>query len=164
MKILSETPWWVFLLFLCLVIFGLKSLQPRTVSLKRLLVLPVIFTVWNIVWLADRVHEQYHLLIFWIGGMIIGSLLGWLSVRAWEVYVDRRLELITLPGTSSTLILILLIFAVRYFFNYSYAVHPHSAPHYYIADASISGLVTGIFIGRSLHLYRKYRHHHHENH
>lgn len=155
MAILSNIPWWVFVLFVFLVINGLKSTQPRTISLKRLLILPTILTLWNIVWLTERVHEQYHLLIFWVGGLALGAFLGWLSVRSYEVRVDRRLQLITLPGTWFTLILILFIFAIRFFFNYNYEVHPNLAFHFYKADALLSGLTTGVFIGRSFGLYRK---------
>lgn len=155
--ILAETPWWVYILFVGLVIIGLKATRPRTISFTRLLLLPSIFTILSIIWLTERLAGNYFFLLFWILGLGAGSLLGWQSVRPWRIKPDRHRKTISLPGTRSTLILILFVFAFRYFFIYNYEVHPEIASHFFLADSILSGVVTGIFIGRSLELYQKYK-------
>ncbi|HSX25691.1 MAG TPA: hypothetical protein VLE89_01620 [Chlamydiales bacterium] len=153
---LKETPWWVYVLFIYLVIIGLTATRPRTFSLKKLFIFPLILTIWNILWLLERLQAHYGLFLFWPFGLIVGGYLGWIMVRSWKISIEKSKQSITLPPTWSTLILILLIFAIRYFFVYNYEVHPEIAPHLFLADALISGVITGIFIGRAFHLYNKY--------
>ena len=47
MQIISHAPTWVWVLLVVLVLRGVKALQDRTMSLTRLLLLPVIFLVWG---------------------------------------------------------------------------------------------------------------------
>lgn len=156
MDILYESPWWVYVLFVFLVILGFKASQPRTISLKKLILLPGIFTVWNIAWLTERLEGRYNLLVFWGLGIVVGSIFGWQTVRKWKIKSDHVRKHISLPGTWSTLTLILLVFAARYFFVYNYETQTNESWDFHFADSVVSGLITGIFIGRSLELYKKY--------
>lgn len=157
MDILSETPWWVYVLFFGLVSIGFAAARPRVVSLRRLLILPLVFTLWNLAWLNERIHGRHSLLVFWILGLAIGSYFGGMSVRKWIVKADRQQEKVHLPGSWSTLVLILLVFAVRYFFVYHYERFPDTSSDLYTYDAAISGLITGIFMGRAYQVFHKYR-------
>lgn len=157
MDILSNTPWWVYFFCFVLIVIGLKALWPRTVSLYRLLVLPSIFTIWNIVWLIDHIEKKGSLFALWIVGIAAGVFLGWRSVCHWKIGVDRKHKTILLPAAGSTLILILSAFVLRYFFVYSNEVHPERSEEFFIYESIISGIITGIFIGRSVEIYRKYR-------
>lgn len=159
MDILTSAPWWVYVLFLFLLRIGIRATRYRTLSLKRLYLLPSIFTLWNIGWLVERTQEQVFLVHYWIAGLGVGTILGWLTVCYWIVHADRQRKLINIPGSWSTLILIVLVFTIRYYFIANYHLHPELAPRLYPPDAFISGIATGIFIGRSLELYRKYRQH-----
>lgn len=157
MEIIAETPWWVYVLFAVLVIVGLRATRPRTISFNKLLLLPAIFTIWNILWLAERLSGRYSLLLYWLIGIAIGAVIGWQTVRTWKTQVNHQTKSITLPGSWTTLILILLVFAVRYFFVYNYQLHPAHSNNFFLADSFISGIFTGIFTGRSFDLYQKYR-------
>jgi hypothetical protein len=159
MEIFTDTPWWVYIFFVFLILVGLQSTKPRTIPIKRIVILPAIFMVWNILWLAERTEGQLSLAAFLILGFIVGSFIGWQTAQAWHIYADHKRKLISVPGTWTTLIFILLVFSVRYYFVYNYINHPQSAPHLFTPDALISGLFTGIFIGRAFELYRKYKNH-----
>lgn len=156
---LTNTPWWVYIFFIFLVFIGLRGTKPRTVPINQILLLPTIFAIWNILWLAERTQEHLYLIWFWIVGLFVGCFIGWQTVMAWHIYADHKRKVISLPGTWTTLIFILLVFCARYYFVYTYEYHPHAAPHLFTADALISGLFTGIFIGRTFELYRKYKNH-----
>jgi hypothetical protein len=156
MSILYETPWWVFTLFVLLIIIGFKSSRPRTISLKKLLILPGIFTILNVIWLAERLQGRYHLLFIWAIGLVIGSLIGWRLVLNWKTEANHRLHHLHIQGSWSTLFLILLVFAIRYFFVYNYENQVEESYNFHLADSFISGIITGIFIGRALEFYKKY--------
>lgn len=157
MAILLESPWWVYGLFVVLVFLGIRALLPRTIFLYRLFLIPGILTAWNIAFLAERLENYPSYWLFWVIGLVLGGYIGWQAVRSWVVVVDKDEQQITLPGTWSTLILILLIFAVRYFFIFHYEFYPEFYSHFAKADSLSSGMIVGIFIGRSLELYYKYR-------
>jgi len=157
MDILINTPWWVYILFAVLMAIGLKAVKPRTIPFQRLILLPGVFMLWNIAWLAERVQGHFSLFLFWVVGLIVGAFIGWQTVLSWKIQVDRDRKLISLPGTWSTVIFIFLVFATRYFFVYQYKAYPASASHLFTADALISGVITGIFLGRVFEIYRKYK-------
>lgn len=154
-EIFKQTPWWVYALFAGLMLIGLRATQPRIMTVKKLWLLPLVFTVWNLVWLEERVHGHYSLIVFWLIGLSFGGFFGWLTIRRWVVKAVRS-DSISLPGTWSTLILILLVFVIRYFFIFNYETHPEAASHLFLSDALISGSITGIFIGRAVGLILKY--------
>lgn len=156
MGLVIESPWWFCGLFIFLVLLSLRALKPRVLPVYRIFLIPGILTLWNIIFLAERLKNHYFFWIFWIIGVAIGNYIGWQTVCHWHVIADHEKKEITLPGTVSTLILVLLIFIVRYFFIFQYEFHPQFYEHVARGDSLSSGIIIGIFIGRSLELYRKY--------
>jgi hypothetical protein len=154
-EIIKATHWWVYVVFSFLILVGLRSTKPRTVSARQLFLLPFILMFLNLIWLSERIHNHSHLLIFWFLGLAAGAIVGWLMVRKWTVKTHRY-DQISLPSSWSVLILILLFFSIRYYFLFNYEMHPKAATHLFMADALISGVMTGIFIGRAYHLFTKY--------
>ncbi|NGX37998.1 MAG: hypothetical protein K1000chlam2_01167, partial [Chlamydiae bacterium] len=53
---LTGTPWWVYLLFVYFLYVGIKSLKPRVISLKKILILPLILFVWSLYGLIVKFH------------------------------------------------------------------------------------------------------------
>ncbi|MES2273869.1 MAG: hypothetical protein V4487_06720 [Chlamydiota bacterium] len=155
--LLKETPWWVFALFVSLVMIALRATQRRIITLKQLFIIPGILTLWNLFWLDARIHNQFSLIVYWAAGVIGGSLFGWWMVRSWKIEGEKQKKRIFLPPTWSTLILVLLIFSVRYFFGFNYLKHPESAAKLFLADSLSSGVITGIFIGRAVKIFQKYQ-------
>lgn len=151
-----DAPTWIYLLFVCLLILGIKSIDAKTVSLPRLFLLPAIFVMWNFIWLFSRPEGKYSFFALWFVGLIFGSVIGWQTVRSWNIQANRQKKTITLPGSSSTLILILIIFSVRFYFGHTEATTPNLSNTFLDIDACISGLLTGVFVGRVLELYHKY--------
>lgn len=157
MAFLNKFPPLVYYLFVFLVIAGLRATISRTMSIYRLLIFPIIFTLLNLGWLSERIHEQFSLLVLWLLGLFAGSILGWQSVSSWKIKANRKSKTLTVPGSWSILFLILIIFAIRIFFIYKYETIPNQVEEYYIYDSLLSGLFTGIFIGRAYDFYQKYK-------
>ena len=49
-EIFKQTPWWVFLLFVGLTLIGLRATQQLVITVKKIWLLPLVFTVWNLAW------------------------------------------------------------------------------------------------------------------
>lgn len=156
-EIILKTPWWVYVLWISLMALGLGSLRRRKIHVMQLLGVPIILSVWNLVWLGERIHEHYGLLIYWLAGIGFGFPFGEKSVSHWKVLRDKHHKYALLPPTYSTMILILIVFAIRYFFYFNYETYPDMGPSLYPADTAISGFLTGIFAGRTYEIFKKYK-------
>ena len=147
---LKETPWWVYLLFFYLVSIGLSALQPKAVSIIKLAILPVLFTALSVHTLMVSFAMTITTISVWAGSILLGIFLGLILVSGHNYKVDRKNLLILLPGNWITLILILIIFASKYYFSYELSVDPavEQSLNFEFIMLSVSGACTGLFIGR----------------
>ncbi len=154
---LSGAPWWVYVLFIYLVILGIKSLQPRTIPFQRVVLFPVIFVAWSAYDIYTKVQLGLTSLIpWWLICLAIGAVLGYLEVRKWRFKIDKTKQTITVPGNISTIVLILLIFAINFYFGYYYATHTDVSYGVYLVNTILGSLVTGFFLGRGIVYFRSY--------
>ncbi|HEX2583143.1 MAG TPA: hypothetical protein VHL30_03405, partial [Chlamydiales bacterium] len=108
--IVSGAPWWVYVLFAYLVSIGIQSTKPRSVPVKRVVLLPLLFVAWSFFSLYTRLVLGYSSLsLVWIIFLSLGAYLGVMEVRNWKISKDRQKAELTIPGNYSTLVLILLI-------------------------------------------------------
>lgn len=75
----------------------------------------------------------------------LGAYLGLKEVHAWRISKDRHKGEITIPGNYSTLVLIVLIFVLQFFWGYFYATRTEIFYWIYFADTLTSSVVTGLF-------------------
>lgn len=152
---LQGTPWWVYLIFLYLLWIGIKASKTRVVSLKKMFIAPVLFFIWSIYNYTNSPSKIGICII----GIVVGGCVGWVINKRLRVRVEKDEGTMTIPGTWTTLILVMVIFAVKYYINYSYAVAPKAKmdPAFYVPDLVISGFITGMFAGRIAALWQKFR-------
>src|SRR5579872_3435136 len=113
--IVSGAPWWVYVLFVYLMYIGFKSTKARTVSAKRMILFPLIFVVWSLFRLYLNVDLGHPSLIaYWCIFLIAGAYCGMKEVHSWKLHIDPHKGLITIPGNYSTLVLVLLIFVLKF--------------------------------------------------
>ena len=157
---LSNTPWWVYALFIYLMIIGIKASKTRVLSIKKLFIIPVIFTCLSIHTLTTSFDIHVMEVSAWGSAMLIGTLFGWAEVyrQHMHIRVDKVKHLIQVPGSWITLALILIIFASKYYFGYELDRDPeliHQNAFEY-SMLIVSGTCTGLFIGRALCYLFKY--------
>lgn len=157
---LSNTPWWVYALFIYLVMIGIKASNTRVISIKKLFIIPVIFTYLSIHTLITSFDIHVLEVSIWGSAILIGTLFGWAEVfrQHRHIKVDKTKHLIQVPGSWMTLILILVIFASKYYFGYELDQDPeliHQNAFEY-SMLIVSGICTGLFIGRALCYLNKY--------
>lgn len=156
--IVSGAPWWVYVLFIYLVRIGIKSIKPRTVSIQRVALLPVVFIAWALYGLYDKLVLGLGSLIpVWIVFVGLGAYLGLKEVSSWRISKDRHKGEITIPGNYSTLVLVVLIFVLKFFWGYFYATRSEISYWIYFADTATSAVVTGFFVGRAWFFLKSYQ-------
>ena len=147
---LLQTPWWVYVLLIYLIRIGIRASKERVISFKKLLILPVIFTAMSVHTLVSSFQIDLSLGLSWLISIFLGGLVGYLLIRKHNIKVDRKNLLIQTPGTWITLVLVLIIFASKYYFGYELSVDPGLIKQtaFEFSMLFVSGVCTGLFIGR----------------
>ena len=157
LEILGGASWWVYVLFVYFVSIGISARKPRKMSFKKLIVLPIVFVGFSFYTLYDRfISGDPSLIVVWLLALCLGASLGAKEVYNWKIVIDRKKRELTIPGNNSTLVLIVLIFAVNFFWGYWYATHPTADFWTYFWNACTSGVISGFFVGRAWIFFRRF--------
>ncbi len=158
-RILEGTPWWVWVLLVVLVHRGIKALRPTTGPLWRFAIIPVIFLAWGIFTLVTDLGVTALSVGSYLVALLAGIGIGWLMGAGLAVRADRAHGLVEVPGGPSTLILILVIFIVKYTIGVWLGMDPAVAGQawFVLVDCGVSGLIAGMFAGRFGQYLVKYR-------
>jgi len=157
---LTHTPWWVYLLFFYVLKVGFDASKTNVVALKKLFIMPTVLLVMSLNTLLSSVQISGITLSSYALSLLLGVGGGWMLVRKLDLRFDKRRGLVRLPGSWVTLIVILSFFSAKYYFGYSLAIDPTKAEDttFEIAMLSVSGISTGLFLGRlGCYLIRKKR-------
>lgn len=157
--ILKGTPWWVYALFCYLTVLGLKAARPSVIPLKKLLIFPVIFTIWSFYSLITTFDITMLSSLTWSFSILAGYYLGWYAHRSKTIQADKTTRLIALPGSWAPLLSFPAIFSGKYFFGFTFSSHPEMRQMlaYYGPCIALSGIITGFFIGKLLCFFHKYK-------
>lgn len=151
-ELIKGTPTWVWLLLIFLIYMGSKSLFDRTIEVKKLLIMPIVFLVMT----ASHIKDPLSYGIF----LALGAIVGFLTCFKYKIRVDREHRLLRISGSPLPLILIILVFVKNYFYGYEHALHPEMFKNIIFLAISyiVSGVFSGIFIGRAgTHFFRYLR-------
>lgn len=157
LPILRATPVWVWGLLAGLVVLGLTQVRDRTLGLPRVAAVPValtVFSLWGAAAAFGRSPLAAEVAVLWLlaaTGMAV--LVG--AGRSRASY-DPATRLYAVPGSWVPLVLILSMFAVRYVVNVRLARQPQlvDAPAFALTVATLYGAFSGLFIGRTVQLWR----------
>jgi len=152
-QILIHTPLWVFPLFAYLVWQGIKARRPRTTSIWRALIVPMVFIVWGLSRLWSR-HDYMWPLLSWVAAALALMPVGLLTTKPLEL--DHVTGQITRPGSYVPLIRNITVFALQYTVAVIAAVDPDGRTLATVVGRAISGATTGYFLGRTIALLRQY--------
>lgn len=158
---LTNTPTWVYLLFAFLIWVGIKASKPRVLPIKKLFILPAVFVYMSTHTLLTSFAIHFIDVSIWAGAIFLGTVIGWFEIfrNHTKIKVDKQQHLIQIPGSWMTLALIIIIFASKYYFSYELDVDPALIKQSWFEYSmlSVSGVCTGILIGRALCYLYKYR-------
>lgn len=156
LQILQHTPVWVFGLLIGLLFLGYSQTKTRLLSIKRLIILPVVMLVLSALGIASSFGLQIQSLATW--GLGIGVALGlnmWISSPRGTTYLadDKQFRV---PGSWLPMVMILVIFFTKYLVGVLLALHPQTVhtPFFAISACLLFGLSSGFFLARALKVYR----------
>lgn len=156
-EFLLHTPWWVYILFLFLFFIGIKAMNSGTVSIYKLMELPVVSLLMSMHTLQVEMGLGATMVIVWVLGLA-----GGIAIGAWHSkkhYLGRGSEKMTVKveGSSITLLLILFIFSTKYYFGYMLSAHPEKLQELGFAAFLLAcyGLGVGVFVGRVIYFFIK---------
>lgn len=153
MVLVQHTPVWVWILFIYLILRGLKALHTREVAVQKLFYIPLLFLIWGIygvfretTWLAYTVSAM-------LAGVLVGGALGAMLSRATaKPLASSQRDTILRPGSPLPLIFMLLAFIAKYALSVVVVLHPDliASLQFNLIHGAISGLTIGIFWGSML--------------
>lgn len=147
---IKSTPAWVWLLLAFLLYRGIKALSPRTMTPRRMLVLPIVFFVWALVGIFFELRNLPVALPVFAATLALGGALGWqLALRQPRASLDSASGLVHRPGSAMTLVLICIGFSLKYALSVFLARHPGlgGTPSFCALYGAVSGVVDGTFWG-----------------
>ncbi|MBD1577429.1 MULTISPECIES: DUF6622 family protein [Vibrio] len=153
-EIIKNTPVWVWILLAYLVRRGITSLKPREVSVRRLLIIPMIFFIWGVYEIITTLTLTSLTLTLVIGSFTLG-VLGLLFVNRRfinQAKYNPDTMMVILPGQPISLLLILFAFISHYVFSVFVAVDPQivKSASFVVIFCVLSGFSIGAFWGNTL--------------
>jgi len=153
--ILSNTPIWVFAILGLLVLLGVQALKPRTLSLGRVVIVPVGFIIWGLSNLFSGPLPAAELLETRGVALLIALGLAWVIPPRRGVTIDRANNTLQVPGSPIPLIRNIVLFLTKYVLAVTVAMTGDPTPKF--IDAAISGLISGYFLGWLIRIIVKFR-------
>jgi hypothetical protein len=161
LKIVQQTPSWVWGLLAALLWLGASQLMARTAGLRRVMLMPLAMTVFSVYGLASAFVGSFQTgaaVGAWLVAAVMTTALAlWLrpTAPAGTLYAASSRSF-HLPGSVVPLALILGIFLTKYFVGVELAMQPTLARdgNFALQIAPLYGVFNGLFIARSLRLWR----------
>ena len=159
LQTILNTPPWVWPLLALLLFLGIRALRPRTASLWRIAILPTVFCAWGLYGLVSLHALTAQRILPWVAAMAVGISAGMLVAGLQPIRADKVRHLVRAPGGPLTLVLILSVFATKYAFGVLHATRSDlfAEPRFWLTELALSGVLTGMFAGRFVGLWRQYR-------
>ena len=152
---LQHTPTWVFGLFIALVALGLSMSFPRSVSLRRSLMLPLALLGLSLLGVASAFGSQPLALPAWAAGLATALLALQGRVDTSGVRFSAETRRFQVPGSWVPLALMLALFSLKFGVGVALAMQPElrQSTGLAVAASAAYGLFSGVFLGRALALW-----------
>ena len=155
-QILSRTPVWVWGLLTVLLALGFKQSRRASLSLKRVIILPVAMTGLSILGVISAFGAAPAGLLAWAVAAIVASSLVWQLPTPAGTRYDAASDSFEVPGSWIPLVSMVGIFATKYAVGISLAMHLEFVREvsFVMATCALYGAFSGVFIGRAARLCR----------
>ncbi len=147
------TPWWVWIVFVYLLFIGIKALKQRAVYLPKLFIIPIIFSA---IKYKIFLNANLQIWVAYSANLAIAILIGYAVAAHEQIKIIKQNTSIEIPGNMQTLIILMCFFCIKYVFGYLHATEPYLSKQFFVWEISISGLLSGYFLGKTLSYLRRF--------
>jgi hypothetical protein len=160
--IFHDAPAWEWALLAYLAYRGFAAIKGGAIGLGKLSTVSIVFAIWTLAQLWRDGHAGILTCVVWGMAMAVGIALCMLVNNDQDFFVDRDNKTITLPGSPMILILVLVTLVSKYWIAFTLTTRGAASllgvdNLYILSEAGISGAVTGIFTGRFINCWQRYR-------
>ncbi|MDR1216171.1 MAG: hypothetical protein LBK25_05785 [Treponema sp.] len=139
-KIIQNTPVWVWIVLLYLIVSGVSSTKKHKIHIAKLFVLPCVFLflfVFNLI-------QEHSVKLFGIcmALFVIGYIFPLIFMKKGGI-VKVEEHSVILEGSLSGLVLSIIVFSTKYFFSYKRAIESYY-DSYTVLENAIYSILTGI--------------------
>lgn len=155
LAILQHTPVWVYALLLALIALGVSQAFTRSMSLLRSALLPLALLGLSLAGVLSSFGRQPLALLAWAGGLaaVVATLHGRFDTSA--VRCDAATRSLRVPGSWLPLVLLMLVFGLKFAVGVALAMHPdlHTHVAFALSTSAAYGLFSGVFLSRAIALW-----------
>ncbi|MDB5978016.1 MAG: hypothetical protein JWR07_4776 [Nevskia sp.] len=158
-EIVRHTPSWVWLLLAALLWRGYGMTRPQQVTQLRVAMLPALFTALSFGGVLSTFGAQPGALLCWASGLVLSAYeVQRHGAPKGAAYLAQSRSY-ALPGSWVPLLLIVLIFVVKYGVGIQLALHGElrQVEPFVLAVSTAYGALSGVFLGRALRLWHLQR-------
>lgn len=150
-ELISQTPIWVFTIFVILLLLGFIQSKERIVKIKSIFILPTAMIVFSFFGVYSAFGFTLSNISFWTAGLILPLIFGIKLSHPKLVNFSEEHNKLTIPGSWVPFILMMAIFFTKYFVAYSIARELAIVNEFmFVVTISILyGVFSGIFLSRS---------------
>jgi len=147
--IITNTPFWVWALFIFLLYKGVIAIRKQIVSFKKLFIVPLIFLVWSFQGIVKR-YPSANCLAIWLICILIGATIGYILTSRQKIRIDPDSHQVEMPGSMLPIVCSTIIFTFKYFVGVVSAIHPDQvgSTGLFICEL-FAAIFSGIFVGRT---------------
>jgi uncharacterized membrane protein len=155
-QILINTPLWVWGLLAGLLALGFSQTRSRSVGLARVVLLPLGLGAFSLYGTVSAFGASPAVLGSWLAATLVLVLVVTQLALPAATHYDSATRRFQLPGSWVPMALIMGIFLTKYAVGVSLVMHPELKAHanFSLAIATLYGVFSGIFAGRTLRLLR----------
>lgn len=159
LEIVKRTPSWVFVLFFILLALGYFQSKDRTVRRGMVFILPLIMLALSFYGVLFAFGGTLISLAVWLAGILLAVVLGAKARFPRGASFSQETSTYLVPGSWAPLVLMLLIFFIRYAVNVILARQPSigAEPVFIVLISVCYGILSGAFLARSLGIWRSAR-------
>jgi hypothetical protein len=158
-EIVRHTPYWVWIVLAVMLRRGYVLTRPQEVPQARVALLPAVLSMLSLGGVLSSFGARPDALLCWAAGMVLAAYETQRRGAPQGVrYLPER-QSFTMPGSWTPLLLIVLVFTVKYTVGVQLALHEglrHSG-WFTIGASSGYGTLSGLFLGRALRLWHVWR-------
>lgn len=155
-QIITQTPIWVWAILVLLLWVGLKQTLPRSVSLRRITVLPVVMVGLSLAGTLTAFGAASHALLAWGAAAAVSVAVVMQRNLPQATQYNAWTQQFQISGSWTPLVLMMGIFITKYAAGVALVMQPDLARDLLFSQIvnALYGGFSGVFAGRALRLWR----------